>query len=121
MLHSSCCAHLRLLKDDLHDYTTRVKRTIREVLTEFRSLRIPKEYVFDVFPLLRPREFSIASSSKVHITYFTLVLRAWLNLSTSTALSEASASLCCNCKIQNEAKSPKARRLYILPRVTGTR
>lgn len=62
------------MKDDLHEYTTRVKRTIREVLAEFRSLRIPREYVFDVFPLLRPREFSIASSSKVRITYFTLVL-----------------------------------------------
>lgn len=74
MLHSSCCAHSHLLKDDLHDYTTRVKRTIREVLAEFRSLRIPREYVFDVFPLLRPREFSIASSSKVRVTHCSLVL-----------------------------------------------
>lgn len=62
------------MKDDLHEYTTRVKRTIREVLAEFRSLRIPREYVFDVFPLLRPREFSIASSSKVRITHFSFIL-----------------------------------------------
>uniref|UniRef100_D8Q1Z0 NADPH-dependent diflavin oxidoreductase 1 n=1 Tax=Schizophyllum commune (strain H4-8 / FGSC 9210) TaxID=578458 RepID=D8Q1Z0_SCHCM len=52
--------------DDLYDYTTRVRRTIAEVLADFRHLRIPKEYVFDVFPPLRPREFSIASSVKRH-------------------------------------------------------
>ncbi|KAG1894003.1 riboflavin synthase domain-like protein [Suillus fuscotomentosus] len=36
------------------------------VLSEFRSTRIPREYVFDLFPPLRPREFSIASSIKLH-------------------------------------------------------
>ncbi|KAL1703452.1 hypothetical protein EV121DRAFT_208004 [Schizophyllum commune] len=52
--------------DDLYDYTTRVRRTIAEVLADFRHLRIPREYVFDVFPPLRPREFSIASSIERH-------------------------------------------------------
>ncbi|KAL1759766.1 hypothetical protein FB107DRAFT_204590 [Schizophyllum commune] len=52
--------------DDLYDYTTRVRRTIAEVLADFRHLRIPKEYIFDVFPPLRPREFSIASSIERH-------------------------------------------------------
>ncbi|KAL1692761.1 hypothetical protein GGG16DRAFT_50760 [Schizophyllum commune] len=52
--------------DDLYDYTTRVRRTIAEVLADFRHLRIPREYVFDVFPPLRPREFSIASSVERH-------------------------------------------------------
>jgi len=42
-----------------------VRRTIKEVLEEFRSVRIPLNYIFDVFPPLRPREFSIASSVKV--------------------------------------------------------
>ena len=42
-----------------------VRRTIKEVLEEFRSVRIPLDYIFDVFPPLRPREFSIASSVKV--------------------------------------------------------
>ncbi|EMD32805.1 hypothetical protein CERSUDRAFT_161320 [Gelatoporia subvermispora B] len=52
--------------DELYDYCFRPRRTIREVLEEFRSARIPREYVFDVFPPLRPRQFSIASSSKRH-------------------------------------------------------
>ncbi|KDQ52353.1 hypothetical protein JAAARDRAFT_184230 [Jaapia argillacea MUCL 33604] len=52
--------------DDLYDYCHRVRRTIREVLEEFRSAKIPREYVFDVFPPMRPREFSIASSVKRH-------------------------------------------------------
>jgi len=46
-------------------YCFRVRRTIQEVLTEFRSAKIPKEYIFDLFPPMRPREFSIASSIKV--------------------------------------------------------
>ncbi|KAJ7510327.1 hypothetical protein B0H11DRAFT_2152489 [Mycena galericulata] len=50
--------------DDLYDYCYRVKRTIREVLAEFRHVRIPIEYIFDVFPPMRPRQFSIASSAK---------------------------------------------------------
>ncbi|KAF9265084.1 riboflavin synthase domain-like protein [Marasmius fiardii PR-910] len=52
--------------DDLYEYCYQVRRTIREVLTEFRGVRIPMEYVFDVFPPLRPRQFSIASSVKKH-------------------------------------------------------
>ncbi|KAB5591608.1 hypothetical protein CTheo_4956 [Ceratobasidium theobromae] len=55
--------------DDLFDYTTRVRRTILEVLLEFRSAVVPKEYIADLFPELRPRQFSIASSlaAKVHL------------------------------------------------------
>ncbi|EIW74789.1 riboflavin synthase domain-like protein [Coniophora puteana RWD-64-598 SS2] len=54
------------LADELYDYTTKVKRTIYEVMTEFRSARVPREYVFDLFPPMRPRQFSIASSVKRH-------------------------------------------------------
>ncbi|KAI0746992.1 riboflavin synthase domain-like protein [Daedaleopsis nitida] len=52
--------------DDLYEYCQRPRRTIREVLEEFRSARIPRDYVFDLFPPLRPRQFSIASSIKRH-------------------------------------------------------
>jgi len=48
--------------DELYEYTQLVHRSIREVLEEFRSAKVPREYVFDLFPPLRPREFSIASS-----------------------------------------------------------
>ena len=50
----------------MYDYTTRVRRTIREVLSEFRSVRVPRDHIFDLFPPLRPREFSIASASQAH-------------------------------------------------------
>ncbi|CAK5268795.1 unnamed protein product [Mycena citricolor] len=50
--------------DELYDYCFRVRRTIFEVLSEFRNVEIPLQYVFDVFPTMRPRHFSIASSAK---------------------------------------------------------
>ncbi|KAJ3508725.1 hypothetical protein NMY22_g16521 [Coprinellus aureogranulatus] len=52
--------------DELYDYCQKVRRTIKEVLTEFRNVRIPIDYIFDVFPPLRPRHFSIASSIQAH-------------------------------------------------------
>ncbi|KAF5375384.1 hypothetical protein D9615_007966 [Tricholomella constricta] len=52
--------------DDLYEYCHRPRRTIHEVMTEFRHVRIPREYIFDVLPPLRPRQFSIASSNKAH-------------------------------------------------------
>ncbi|PVF92410.1 riboflavin synthase domain-like protein [Serendipita vermifera] len=50
-------------QDDLFEYTHRVRRTILEVLQDFRYVSIPLEYIFDVFPPIRARQFSIASSS----------------------------------------------------------
>ncbi|KAI0363943.1 riboflavin synthase domain-like protein [Pilatotrama ljubarskyi] len=50
--------------DEMYEYCQRPRRTIREVLEEFRSAKIPREYIFDLFPPLRPRQFSIASSVK---------------------------------------------------------
>ncbi|KAH8996771.1 riboflavin synthase domain-like protein [Lactarius akahatsu] len=52
--------------EELYEYATRLRRTIREVVAEFRSVRVPRDYIFDVFPPLRAREFSIASSALVH-------------------------------------------------------
>ena len=54
-------------QEELWDYTTRPRRTIVEVLADFwSSLEIPLEYVLDVFPAMKPRRFSIASSLQVH-------------------------------------------------------
>lgn len=54
-------------QEELWDYTTRPRRTIVEVIVDFwSSLKIPLEYVLDVFPPMKPRRFSIASSLKVH-------------------------------------------------------
>ena len=53
-------------QEELWDYTTRPRRTIVEVLSDFwSSLQIPLEYILDVFPTMKPRRFSIASSLKV--------------------------------------------------------
>jgi len=47
--------------DELFDYTTRPRRSILEVLDEFTSVKIPWQKVFSVIPLMRARQFSIAS------------------------------------------------------------
>ncbi|KAG8901677.1 NAPDH-dependent diflavin reductase, partial [Tulasnella sp. 403] len=53
-------------QEDLHSYATRPRRTILEVLSEFRSVKIPLEYITDAFSTIRPRQFSIASAANVH-------------------------------------------------------
>ncbi|KAG0720804.1 NADPH-dependent diflavin oxidoreductase 1 [Chionoecetes opilio] len=49
----------------LHDYCTRPKRSITEVLADFPHTRqnIPIDYLFDLMPSIKPRPYSIASSS----------------------------------------------------------
>lgn len=49
------------LIDELWDYTTRPKRTILEVMMDFTTIKIPWEYVLSVLPIMRGRQFSIAS------------------------------------------------------------
>jgi sulfite reductase alpha subunit-like flavoprotein len=48
--------------DEYFDYATRPRRGIIEVLQEFNSVKIPWQEAINVFPLLRPRQFSIASA-----------------------------------------------------------
>ncbi|KIX10205.1 uncharacterized protein Z518_01286 [Rhinocladiella mackenziei CBS 650.93] len=47
--------------DEYYDYATRPRRSILETLQEFDSVHLPWEEVTNIFPLLRPRQFSIAS------------------------------------------------------------
>lgn len=47
--------------DEFWDYTTRPRRSILEVLQDFRTVRIPYQHVPSVFPVIRGREYSIAS------------------------------------------------------------
>jgi len=49
------------LIDELWDYTTRPRRTILEVLPDFPSVKIPWQYALSVLPIMRGRQFSIAS------------------------------------------------------------
>ena len=47
--------------DEYFDYATRPRRSILEILQEFDSVHLPWEEVTNIFPLMRPRQFSIAS------------------------------------------------------------
>ncbi|RBR16896.1 uncharacterized protein FIESC28_06730 [Fusarium coffeatum] len=47
--------------DEYFDYATRSRRSILEVLEEFTSVKLPAERLFDIFPLIRGRDFSIAN------------------------------------------------------------
>ncbi|OQV03978.1 Oxidoreductase NAD-binding domain-containing protein [Cladophialophora immunda] len=47
--------------DEYYDYATRPRRSILEILQEFDSVHLPWEEVTNIFPPMRPRQFSIAS------------------------------------------------------------
>jgi len=51
--------------DDMYEYAQRVRRTMLEVLVEFKSVQVPVSYVMDLFPLMRERAYSIASAPSV--------------------------------------------------------
>ncbi|KAI9486679.1 MAG: hypothetical protein EXX96DRAFT_550063 [Benjaminiella poitrasii] len=53
-------------QEDMWAYCARPRRTIAEVLFDFKPFDIPFDYMLDLFPTLQPRSFSIASSLKVH-------------------------------------------------------
>ncbi|XP_076822660.1 NADPH-dependent diflavin oxidoreductase 1-like isoform X1 [Clavelina lepadiformis] len=54
--------------EERYDYANRPRRTILEVLQDFHktSREISLERIFDIFPIIRPRAFSIASSPSKH-------------------------------------------------------
>ena len=53
--------------EELYDYANRPRRLILEMIMEFENnLRIPLEYIFDIFPKIKPRLFSIASKPDPH-------------------------------------------------------
>lgn len=53
-------------QEELFEYCNRPRRTILEVLKDFRSTTpyVPFEYLFEMIPCIHPRKFSIASASK---------------------------------------------------------
>lgn len=53
-------------QDDLWSYCMRPRRSIFEVLFDFKPFHIPFDYMLDLFPQLQPRSFSIASSLSMH-------------------------------------------------------
>ncbi|PGH34054.1 hypothetical protein GX50_03110 [[Emmonsia] crescens] len=55
--------------DEFYDYTSRPRRSILEVLHEFKSVNIPWQHVCTVFPVLRGRQFSLASGGILKTPY----------------------------------------------------
>ncbi|XP_030746156.1 NADPH-dependent diflavin oxidoreductase 1 isoform X2 [Sitophilus oryzae] len=55
-------------QEEMYSYTNRPKRNIVEVLRDFphATKNITLETLFEIIPSIKPREFSIASSFKVH-------------------------------------------------------
>ena len=51
--------------DELFDYTTRPRRSILEVLQEFDTVKLPLSHLLDVIPMMRGRQFSIASGGSL--------------------------------------------------------
>lgn len=51
--------------DELYDYTTRPRRSVLEVLQEFNTVKLPWQWVAEILPALRGRQFSIASGGKL--------------------------------------------------------
>ena len=53
------------LIDELWDYTTRPRRTILEIMPDFTSIKIPWQYALTILPIMRGRQFSIASGGEL--------------------------------------------------------
>lgn len=53
------------LIDELWDYTTRPKRTILEVMMDFTTIKIPWQYALSAIPMMKGRQFSIASGGSL--------------------------------------------------------
>ncbi|EED12993.1 NADPH-dependent FMN/FAD containing oxidoreductase, putative [Talaromyces stipitatus ATCC 10500] len=51
--------------DELWDYTTRPRRSILEVLHDFGTVKIPWQHAASVLPIIRGRQFSIASGGEL--------------------------------------------------------
>ena len=48
--------------DELYDYTTRPRRSILEVMQEFETVKFPWQRLCSIIPVMRGRQFSIASA-----------------------------------------------------------
>ncbi|KAL4747106.1 hypothetical protein BDW72DRAFT_206759 [Aspergillus terricola var. indicus] len=54
--------------DEFWDYTTRPRRSILEILHEFDTVKIPWQHATSAFPIIRGRQFSIASGGELKRT-----------------------------------------------------
>ncbi|KAI0391060.1 riboflavin synthase domain-like protein [Xylariaceae sp. FL0594] len=54
-----------LYTDEFYDYTSRPRRSTLEVLQDFPTVQIPYQHIPAVFPVIRGREYSIASGGQL--------------------------------------------------------
>ncbi len=64
--------------DEFYDYTSRPRRSILEILHDFPSVKIPYQEIPSIFPVIRGREYSIASGGDLLREDGTDLLRAEL-------------------------------------------
>jgi sulfite reductase alpha subunit-like flavoprotein len=88
--------------DEYFDYATRPRRSIVEVLQEFDSVRIPWHQALNVFPVIRPRLFSIASADEPALAMDT------------TASDPASASIALNIPTSTDNPTQKGTQITLL-------
>lgn len=74
-------------QDDLYSYSHRMKRTIFEALADFKDVKIPLDYMLDIFPVIMPRSFSIASAPLESVLEQTQIASG----ATATSLSDGEA------------------------------
>ncbi|KAK3904033.1 hypothetical protein C8A05DRAFT_14062 [Staphylotrichum tortipilum] len=48
-------------EQEFYDYTCRPRRTILELLRDFKNVKVPFGRVLDLFPIIRPRDFSVCN------------------------------------------------------------
>ncbi|CED85372.1 NADP-dependent flavoprotein reductase [Phaffia rhodozyma] len=74
--------------DDIYDYSTKPRRMLLEVLSDFKGIKIPLDYLPEVLGRIRRREFSIAGSSTTHPGKIQLCI-AMVNYKTSLKVPRA--------------------------------
>ncbi|PVH78535.1 riboflavin synthase domain-like protein [Cadophora sp. DSE1049] len=82
--------------DEFFDYATRPRRGILEVLQDFRSVKLPFNIVTTLFPVIRGRQYSIASGGiqKVCQKDYTKVQLLVAVVNYKTVLSKVRRGLC---------------------------
>ncbi|KAK0672710.1 putative NADPH reductase TAH18 [Cercophora samala] len=51
-------------EQEFYDYTSRPRRTILELLSDFPGVKIPVDRVLDLFPIIRHRDFSVCNGGE---------------------------------------------------------
>ncbi|KAI0598341.1 riboflavin synthase domain-like protein [Biscogniauxia sp. FL1348] len=83
--------------DEFHDYTSRPRRSILEVLQDFPSVQIPYQHIPSLFPVIQGREYSVASGGslqKDHVEYVTRVELLVALVKYKTVLRKTRQGLC---------------------------